>query len=110
MKLEDRKKAQENKFAQDEETMFKIRARRNKQVGLWAAEEMGKSGDEANAYAHELVTGMYDKERLASKLREDFSKSGKAISDAELAKHVNEFVLAARKHFMEAGDESSSTL
>ena len=51
----DREKAFEDKFAHDAEMQFKAEARRNKLLGLWAAELLGKSGDEAAAYAAEVV-------------------------------------------------------
>ena len=53
--FDDRESAFENKYAHDEEMKFKAQARANKLLGLWAAELMGKSGDEANAYAIEVV-------------------------------------------------------
>ena len=49
--FEDRENAFENKFAHDAEMQFKAEARRNKLLGIWAAELMGKSGDAADAYA-----------------------------------------------------------
>ena len=51
----DREKAFEDKFAHDAAMQFKAEARRNKLLGLWAAELLGKSGDEAAAYAAEVV-------------------------------------------------------
>lgn len=53
--FDDRKNAFETKFAHDEETRFKAVARRNRLLGLWAAGLLGKSGDEAAAYATEVV-------------------------------------------------------
>jgi hypothetical protein len=53
--FDDRENAFENKFAHDEDMRFKATARANKLLGLWAAELMGKSGDEATAYALEVV-------------------------------------------------------
>ncbi|NDH02760.1 MAG: DUF1476 domain-containing protein, partial [Marivivens sp.] len=49
--FDDREKAFEDKFAHDAEMQFKAEARRNKLLGLWAAELLGKSGEDANAYA-----------------------------------------------------------
>ncbi len=51
----DREKGFENKFAHDEEMQFRAAARRNKLLGLWAASLLGKTGDDANAYALEVV-------------------------------------------------------
>lgn len=53
--FDDRKNAYESKFAHDAELRFKVEARRNRLLGLWAAERMGKDGDEAAAYAREVV-------------------------------------------------------
>ena len=53
--FEDRENAFENKYAHDAQMQFKAEARRNKLLGLWAAELLGKTGDDANAYATEVV-------------------------------------------------------
>ena len=53
--FDDREKAFEDKFAHDAEMRFKAEARRNKLLGLWAAELLGKSGEDANAYAAGVV-------------------------------------------------------
>jgi hypothetical protein len=53
--FDDRENAFENKFAHDAEMQFKAEARRNKLLGLWAADLMGKSGDDAAAYAREVI-------------------------------------------------------
>lgn len=53
--FDDRESAYENKYAHDEEMKFKIEARTNKLLGLWAAGLLGKSGDDADAYALEVV-------------------------------------------------------
>jgi len=53
--FDDRESAYENKYAHDEEMKFKIDARANKLLGLWAAELMGKSDEDASAYALEVI-------------------------------------------------------
>ncbi len=53
--LDDLKKANESKFQHDADLAFKIEARRNKLLGLWVAEKLGLAGDEAAAYAKEVV-------------------------------------------------------
>ena len=55
--FEDREKGFERKFAHDEELKFKATARRNRLIGLWAADKMGLSGDAAQAYAREVDQG-----------------------------------------------------
>ncbi|WP_415920560.1 DUF1476 domain-containing protein [Tateyamaria sp. SN6-1] len=58
--FDDRENAFENKYAHDAEMQFKADARRNKLLGLWAAELMGKSGDEAAEYAREVVKSDFE--------------------------------------------------
>lgn len=58
--FDDRENAFENKYAHDEEMKFKAEARRNKLLGLWAAELMGKTGAEADTYAKEVVLADFE--------------------------------------------------
>ncbi|MEQ8291735.1 MAG: DUF1476 domain-containing protein [Roseovarius sp.] len=58
--FDDRENAFENKYAHDEEMKFKAEMRRNKLLGLWAAELLGKTGEDANAYAVEVVKSDFE--------------------------------------------------
>ncbi len=58
--FDDRENAFEAKFAHDEEMRFKAEARRNKLLGLWVAELLGKSGDEAAAYARDVIAADFE--------------------------------------------------
>lgn len=58
--FDDRENAFENKYAHDEEMKFRAEMRRNKLLGLWAAELLGKTGDDANAYAVEVVKSDFE--------------------------------------------------
>jgi hypothetical protein len=58
--FDDRESAFEAKFAHDEEMTFKAEARANKLLGLWAAELMGKTGDDADAYAREVIKSDFE--------------------------------------------------
>ncbi|MEQ9258535.1 MAG: DUF1476 domain-containing protein [Roseovarius sp.] len=58
--FDDRENAFENKYAHDEEMRFRAEMRRNKLLGLWAAELLGKTGDDANAYALEVVKSDFE--------------------------------------------------
>lgn len=58
--FDDRETAFENKFAHDEEMKFRAEARRNKLLGLWAAELLGKTGDEADTYARAVVKADFE--------------------------------------------------
>ena len=58
--FDDREKAQEAKYAHDQEISFKANARRNKLLGLWVAEQLGLSGDAADAYAREVIESDFE--------------------------------------------------
>ncbi|MEO9459903.1 MAG: DUF1476 domain-containing protein [Lentilitoribacter sp.] len=79
--FDDRKNAFENKFAHDAELKFKIEARRNKLLGLWAAEILGKDGD---AYAKEVIASDFEEagdEDVFNKVRADL---GDDVSDEDI--------------------------
>ena len=83
----DRENAFENKYAHDAETQFKVDARANKLLGLWAAEMLGKSGDVADAYALEVVKSDFEEaghEDVVRKVAGDLA--GKADAEAIRAK------------------------
>jgi len=76
--MDERKDGFEKKFAHDAELKFKAEARRNKLLGLWAAEKLGKSGDEADAYAKEVVMSDFEEagdEDVYRKVRGDLDDS-----------------------------------
>ena len=80
--LNDREKAFENKFAHDQELKFKAEARRNKLLGLWAADLLGK--DDAAAYAKEVVAADFEEagdEDVFRKIRSDIEVAGISVSD-----------------------------
>lgn len=77
--LETRKKGQEGKYALDKEQEFKAMARRNKLLGLWAAEEMGYDDGKAHDYAKEVVMADFEEpgdEDVFRKVHEDFNAAG----------------------------------
>ena len=80
--FDDRENAFENKFAHDAEMQFRAEARRNKLVGLWAADLMGITGDEAAAYAISVVEADFEEagiEDVVRKVAADLA--GKASAD-----------------------------
>ncbi|WP_322989563.1 MULTISPECIES: DUF1476 domain-containing protein [unclassified Hoeflea] len=96
--MNDRENAFENKFAHDAELKFKAEARRNKLLGLWAAELLGKSGDEAEAYAKTVVLADFEEvgdEDVFRKLRGDFDAAGVAQSDHQIRRQMNELLAIA---------------
>lgn len=85
--FEDRENAFENKYAHDAEMQFRAEARRNKLVGLWAAELLGKSGDEAAAYAMEVVSADFEEAGIEDVVRKLVGDLGdKASADVIRAK------------------------
>ncbi|MGJ8545463.1 MAG: DUF1476 domain-containing protein [Sulfitobacter sp.] len=92
--FKDRENAFENKFAHDAEMQFRAEARRNKLLGLWAAELMGKSGDEAAAYAKEVIKADFEEagdEDVYRKLSGDLGdKADEATIRAKMAEKMAE--------------------
>ncbi len=98
--FDDRENAFENKFAHDAEMQFRAEARRNKLVGLWAAELLGKTGDDAAAYAMEVVSADFEEagiEDVVRKVTKDLA--GKASADEVRAK-MGEMLPAAKAMLM----------
>ncbi len=88
----DREDAFERQFAHDEQLRFKATARRNKLFGLWAAEQLGKTGDEAEAYAKSVVLADFEEAGDADvirKVRQDLEAAGKSADEAELGRTLN---------------------
>ena len=87
----------EKKFAHDEELRFKAHARRNKLVGLWAAEKLGLAGAAAETYASDLVASFVNASSadLFKKLRKDFDDKGVPQSDHQIRRHMEEALASA---------------
>lgn len=82
--FDEREKAFEKKFAHDQELKFKATARRNKLLGLWAADLMGLAGDDADEYAKAVIKADFEEvgeEDVFRKIRRDFDDKGIAQSD-----------------------------
>ncbi len=96
--FQDREKAFESKWAHDEELRFKVIARRNKLLGLWAAEQMGISSDEAQEYAKGVVRADFEEaghEDVVRKVRKDFEAKGIARSDHAIRVKMEELLATA---------------
>ena len=88
----------EKKFAHDQELLFKANARRNKMLGLWAAEKMGLSGPAAEAYAKEVVVADFEEagdDDVLRKVRKDFDAKGVALSDQQIRQIMDELLAQA---------------
>lgn len=87
-----RKNEAETRFKHEEEIKFKATARRNKLLGLWAAEQMGLSGPSADAYAKEVVVADFDRpgdDDVLEKVQKDFADKGVDIDEHRLRKEMD---------------------
>jgi hypothetical protein len=88
----------EKQFAHDEELKFKANARRNKLLGLWAAEKLGLSGTAADAYSKEVIAADFEEageEDVFRKLRKDFDAKGVVQSDHQIRRTMQELMATA---------------
>src|SRR3954447_15314618 len=88
----------EKKYAMDEEQKFKAMARRNRLLGLWAAEKLGMSGDAATAYAKEVVAANFEQpgeNDVVHKVMRDLAGKGITLTEAELRVKMDELLVQA---------------
>jgi len=105
--FDNREKGFEAKFAHDAEMQFKAEARRNKLLGLWAAEKMGLSGAEADAYAKSVIMADFEEagdEDVFRKVSADFAERGISVPEAELRRQMREFLVQAKQQLMREVD------
>jgi len=99
----DREKGFESKFAHDEELQFKVNARRNKLLGLWAAELMGIEGDAAAEYAKAVVKADFEEaghEDVYRKVKGDLDAKHLDISEHRVRKAMDDLLTEARQQIM----------
>ena len=99
----EREKAFEKKYEHDQDLKFKVNARRNKLLGLWAAGLMGKSGADAEAYAKDVVLVDYEKpgdSDVIDKLVKDLAAAGKPMEDHTIRKQAERLAAEAKEQFM----------
>ncbi|UFX48001.1 DUF1476 domain-containing protein [Bradyrhizobium sp. 41S5] len=88
----------EKKFALDEQQKFKAEARRNKLLGLWAAEKLGITGDAANAYAKEVVAADFEEagdNDVLHKVLRDLTAKGQATTERDVRAKMDELLAVA---------------
>lgn len=94
--FDQRQEGFEKKFALDEEQKFKAEARRNKLLGLWAAEQLGKSGDEAAAYAKEVVAADFEEAGDKDVLRKVATDlAGKGVTEQQVRAKMDQLMAEA---------------
>ena len=103
-KFDERQRSFESKFAHDEDLKFKATARRNKLLGLWAAELLGKTGEDAEAYSKEVVRADFEEaghEDVVRKLRADL---GDKVDEETIRAKLDEMLLVAKEQLARAAD------
>lgn len=101
--FEEREKAFENLFGHDQDLLFRIRARRDRLAGLWAAGLMGLQATEAEAYAKEIVDtdfGSAAGQNLGDRLHADLTAAGVEITPRRVAKELDALTTTARTQVM----------
>ena len=99
--FEDRKKNFENKFAHDEELKFKVNSKRNKYLGEWASEILGKKNKEKEEYILEVIRSDFTEpgdEDIIKKLSQDLKD--KNISENDIREKLDELLQIAKKDFL----------
>ena len=99
-----RKKEEEAKYKRDEDLKFKVTARRNKLLGLWAAEQMNITGAEADAYAKQVVAADFEKpgdSDVVEKVLNDLGAKGVSMDEHRLRKEMTRLMEVARQQVME---------
>jgi hypothetical protein len=95
-----REKSFEAKYAHDQETVFKIGARRNKLLGLWMAEHLGLEGADADAYAKQVIASDFEKpgdEDVFEKVWSDVQGKGLDLSEAQVRQQMRSLLEVARE-------------
>ncbi|MBL4628285.1 MAG: DUF1476 domain-containing protein [Roseicyclus sp.] len=99
--FDDRENAFENKYAHDAEMQFKAEARRNKLLGLWVAEALGKSGDDATAYAVEVVKSDFEEAGHEDVMRKVMGDLNGKLPEAEIRAKYEELMPIAKAQLMD---------
>ncbi|MFM6949600.1 MAG: DUF1476 domain-containing protein [Novosphingobium sp.] len=96
----DRERAEEAKFAMDGDTQFRVTARRNRLLGQWAAEQMGLSAVEAEAYAKSVVQADFEEagdEDVIRKLLGDLTSAGVDVAEGDIRAALEAKTVEARR-------------
>ena len=99
--FDDRKKGFESKFAHDEETLFKINAKRNKFLGEWVADKLNKTDKDKENYILEVIKSDLAEpgdEDVFKKVKNDLSLGGFNDIDQEIREKMSEFMETAKKN------------
>jgi hypothetical protein len=98
--FDEREKGFESKYKRDQELQFKVMARRNKLLGLWAAERMGVTGADAETYAKEVVVSDFERpgdDDVKEKVHGDLAAKGLDLSESDVRKEMERLLDVARE-------------
>ena len=98
--FDDRENAFENKFAHDEQMNFKAEVRRNKLVGLWAAELLGKTGEDADAYAREVIKSDFEEAGIEDVVRKVAGDLGDLADADTIREKMAQLLVEAKAQIM----------
>ncbi|MEC9067160.1 MAG: DUF1476 domain-containing protein [Pseudomonadota bacterium] len=101
--FKDRERAEEAKFAMDEETAFRVAARRNRLLGEWAAGLMGLTAEEADAYKKAVVQADFEEagdEDVIRKLLGDLTAADCNVSETDIRAKLDEKTVEAKRQLM----------
>lgn len=104
--FDDRERAFETKYSRDQEMQFKITARRNKLLGLWAARQMGLTDAEADAYAKDVIRADFEEAGDEDVIRQvvgDLTSAGVECDEARVREALGHKTVEARRQLMEQG-------
>ena len=101
--FQDRQKGEERKFAMDADTAFRVSARRNRLLGRWAAEKMGLTPEETDAYAKAVIQADFEEagdEDVIRKVLGDLTAAGCDVDDAGVRAALEEMSVEAKRQLM----------
>ncbi len=104
--FDDRERAFETKYSRDQDMQFRIVARRNKLLGLWAARQMGLTDAEADAYAKDVIRADFEEagdEDVIRKVLGDLTSAGVDCDEAKIREALGHKTVEARRQLMEQG-------
>ena len=102
-KFNEREKSFEKKFVRDEELQFKVNAKRNKYLGEWAAEKLGKTETDKETYVQEVIKSDFIEpgdEDVFRKIQDDLKKASLSISDSEIREQMSSLLERAKKELL----------
>ena len=102
-KFDERERSFEKKFAKDQELQFKVSAKRNKYLGEWAADKLGKINDDRVAYVQEVVKSDFAEpgdEDVFRKIQSDFKKASISTPDSEIREQMTSLLERAQKELL----------